>query len=115
MSSYKPWNQKAKDPSESEDDDDDDLDFDDGDDDFDTSNSKSNSISTSNKFSSSRPMTVTKPTGISPVKSTSNMNPDSIIKMLLSEKSRAIGVTNTELTEDMIATLIEKAQDVITG
>ena len=34
---------------------------------------------------------------------------DAIIKLLLSEKGRAIGVTNSDLSEDMIGNLIEKA------
>lgn len=32
----------------------------------------------------------------------------------MSDRARAIGVTNTELTEDMIAGIVEKAQDIIT-
>ena len=114
---------------DSYDDEDDDLDFDDDDDDFDTSNSKSNSISTSNKFSSSaRPtgMTATSVTSkfsagavssfAKPTTSTAkSTNPDPIIKLLLSDSARAIGVNNSELTEDMINGLIDKAQDVITA
>ena len=118
MASFaKKYNAGKKETSDSYDDE---LDFDDDDDDIDTSNSKSNSIAGSNKFQSF------KPAGES---STSNsaafsagplggkgkkVDADAIIKILLSDRARAIGVTNTELTEDMIAGLVERAQDVIT-
>lgn len=110
-----------------DDEDDDDLDFDDDDDDFDTSNSKSNSISTSNKFSSSaRPTglgatsvaskfsggavtSFAKPAATTASASSNSLNPDPIIKLLLSDSARAIGVNNSELTEAMIISLIEKA------
>lgn len=64
----------------------------------------------SNKFSSSRPVAAaSKPSAFGSSTTTKNVNADAIIKLLLSEKGRAIGVTNSDLSEDMIGNLIEKA------